>query len=188
MRALMAVTLGCLSLVTISGCRATAQVKAVPRVDIAVENQPGNRGYLTGNPPPAKPIKATREILEISILIPGYTKEAEEPNPSQAKDVANPGSKDEHALYEYPPIESAAFKTPDEYDTYIVQKGDSLWSIAAKSDVYGKATQWRIIYEANRDRLKTPDSVNAGMEIRIPRGGLEGTGTTYDDEGSIFKK
>lgn len=179
MRIATRMVLGALSILTISGCRVSTQVKAVPRVDLAVENQSGNRGYITGTPPPYTPLKTTRQMLETSILIPGYAKTTDKPNPVKA---------DKQGLAEYPAIESSAFKTPEEYDTYVVKKGDSLWSIAANPDIYGKATRWRNIYDANRDTLKSPDSVKAGMEIKIPRSDTAGIGTTYDDEGSVFKK
>ena len=118
----------------------------------------------------------------------GYAKGNTQQTPADEEASRNADSWNEQAWAEYPPIESTAFKTPEEYDTYVVEKGDSLWSIAAQADVYGKATLWRNIYEANRDRLKSPNSIKTGMELRIPRGGSADIGTTYDDEGSVFKK
>ena len=49
-----------------------------------------------------------------------------------------------------------------------MKRGESLWSIAAKPDIYGKATRWRRIFDANRDLLKSPDRLKAGMKLRIP--------------------
>ncbi|MBI4342382.1 MAG: LysM peptidoglycan-binding domain-containing protein [Candidatus Omnitrophica bacterium] len=78
---------------------------------------------------------------------------------------------------------------PSHYDTYVVQKGDSLWSIAANPEIYGKASKWRRIFDANRDLLKSPDRVRAGMTLKIPRGESEdGGSTTYDDDGGITYK
>ena len=76
------------------------------------------------------------------------------------------------------------------YDTYIVQKSDtSLWSIAAKPDIYGKATKWRRIFDANRSLLKSPERLRAGMVLKIPRGEEPGTPTTtYSDQGVTYKK
>ena len=71
--------------------------------------------------------------------------------------------------------------------TYVVQKGDSLWSIAAKREIYGSATKWRRIFEANRDLLKTQDQVRVGMTLKIPRDN-EDTGVLYGEEGVTFKK
>ncbi|HZT08537.1 MAG TPA: LysM peptidoglycan-binding domain-containing protein [Chloroflexota bacterium] len=51
-------------------------------------------------------------------------------------------------------------------ETYTVRAGDTLTSIAAR--IYGDASQWREIYEANRDRLSGPESLSTGMTLRIP--------------------
>jgi len=50
--------------------------------------------------------------------------------------------------------------------TYTVVKGDSLSKIAKR--VYGKASLWRKIYEANRDHIKDPDMIFPGQLLRIP--------------------
>ena len=50
--------------------------------------------------------------------------------------------------------------------TYTVRGGDTLSSIAA--EFYGDASEWRPIYEANRDRLPDPASLSTGMSLRIP--------------------
>jgi nucleoid-associated protein YgaU len=86
------------------------------------------------------------------------------------------------------PADDAPVSVPGTYDSYTVQKGDSLWSIAAKPEVYGKASQWRRIFDANRDLLKTPDQVRQGMTLKIPRGEPADDSTTYEDEGITYKK
>jgi nucleoid-associated protein YgaU len=50
--------------------------------------------------------------------------------------------------------------------TYTVMVGDSLSKIAAS--VYGRPSDWRKIYEANRDRIKSPDTVAPGLVLNIP--------------------
>ncbi|HET8622733.1 MAG TPA: LysM peptidoglycan-binding domain-containing protein [Gemmatimonadales bacterium] len=51
---------------------------------------------------------------------------------------------------------------------YTVVKGDSLSKIAQRE--YGKASQWKRIYEANRDQIKDPDLIHPGQVLRIPQG------------------
>lgn len=51
--------------------------------------------------------------------------------------------------------------------TYTVQAGDSLSKIAQRE--YGDASQWRRIYEANRDQIKNPDLIHPGQTFRIPQ-------------------
>ena len=49
---------------------------------------------------------------------------------------------------------------------YTVVSGDSLWKIAQK--FYGNGCLWPKIYEANRDKIKNPNLIFAGQELRIP--------------------
>ena len=43
--------------------------------------------------------------------------------------------------------------------TYTVVRGDSLWRIAGKSDVYGNPYEWPLIYKANADKIKHADKI-----------------------------
>jgi len=52
-------------------------------------------------------------------------------------------------------------------ETYVVRKGDSLSSIAAQT--FGDPAHWRLIYEANRDRIKDPNRIFPNQVLRIPR-------------------
>ncbi|MBI4755074.1 MAG: LysM peptidoglycan-binding domain-containing protein [Betaproteobacteria bacterium] len=51
--------------------------------------------------------------------------------------------------------------------TLRVAPGDSLSAIAQR--VYGDPSRYRLIYEANRARLSSPDRVSAGMVLVLPR-------------------
>jgi nucleoid-associated protein YgaU len=50
--------------------------------------------------------------------------------------------------------------------TYTVAKGDTLSGISKQ--IYGKASLWRMIYEANRDVIKNPDLIQVGWVLKIP--------------------
>jgi nucleoid-associated protein YgaU len=50
--------------------------------------------------------------------------------------------------------------------TYVVQSGDSLSQIAKQ--LYGDAKRWPEIYEANKDKIKDPNLIHPGQELRIP--------------------
>ena len=52
------------------------------------------------------------------------------------------------------------------FDIYVIQKGDTLWKVANK--FYKNGSKWHVIYDANRDVLKTPQSLKSGLELRIP--------------------
>ncbi len=49
---------------------------------------------------------------------------------------------------------------------YVVQKNDTLSSISTRE--LGTAKKWECIYEANRDRLKSPTDLKIGKSLRIP--------------------
>ena len=64
-------------------------------------------------------------------------------------------------------IDAPEVITPEpEFQTYTVQKGDTLWSISRK--FYGSGKGWRKIFEANQDVIGSADKVRAGIEIKIP--------------------
>ena len=50
--------------------------------------------------------------------------------------------------------------------TYKVKKGQTLADIS--KEVYGDAKKWRIIYKANKDKLKSYDKIYAGQVLDIP--------------------
>lgn len=54
-------------------------------------------------------------------------------------------------------------------DVHVVRTGESLWRISGSAGVYGSGRMWRKLYEANRDRIRNPDLVYPGQELRIPR-------------------
>lgn len=59
-------------------------------------------------------------------------------------------------------------RTADDHapSRYTVRKGDTLSAIAKRE--YGDASEWRRIYEANRDQIDNPDLIHPGQELRIP--------------------
>jgi nucleoid-associated protein YgaU len=50
--------------------------------------------------------------------------------------------------------------------TYTVKPGDNLTEIAEK--MLGDGDKWKMVYEANRDKLKSPDRLIVGQKLRIP--------------------
>jgi nucleoid-associated protein YgaU len=49
---------------------------------------------------------------------------------------------------------------------YVVQPGNTLWSISTK--VYGTGSLSQIIFEANRDILNDPGRIRPGQVLKIP--------------------
>jgi nucleoid-associated protein YgaU len=50
--------------------------------------------------------------------------------------------------------------------TYTVVAGDSLSKIAKK--LYGNANAWNTIFQANKDKISSPDLIRPGQVLRIP--------------------
>lgn len=53
--------------------------------------------------------------------------------------------------------------------TYRVLGGETLWTIAARSDIYADALLWPLIYQANRDQIKDPRQIYPKQTLAIPR-------------------
>ena len=53
--------------------------------------------------------------------------------------------------------------------TYRVRRGENLFAIAARRNVYGDALLWPLIYKANRDQIKNPQQIYPGQVLTIPR-------------------
>lgn len=49
---------------------------------------------------------------------------------------------------------------------HLVQRKDTLYGLARQ--YYSDASQWRKIYEANRERISDPNVINVGMKLIIP--------------------
>jgi len=52
---------------------------------------------------------------------------------------------------------------------YDVVRGDSLWKISGKSDIYNNPYEWPLIYKANSDKIKDPDLIYPGQTFSIDR-------------------
>ncbi|MFP4130690.1 MAG: LysM peptidoglycan-binding domain-containing protein [Thiohalospira sp.] len=55
----------------------------------------------------------------------------------------------------------------DDKDSYTVKRGDTLWGIADKAEIYDDPYQWPLIFKANRDRIKDADLIYPDQEFSI---------------------
>jgi hypothetical protein len=62
--------------------------------------------------------------------------------------------------------EDVRYETPAGARTYVVQPGDTLGAISRR--FYGTSARYMEIYNANRDRLSSPNSVTVGQTLIIP--------------------
>ncbi|MGQ9853699.1 MAG: LysM peptidoglycan-binding domain-containing protein [Candidatus Oleimicrobiaceae bacterium] len=56
------------------------------------------------------------------------------------------------------------------YDSYVVVKGDYLWKISGKKEIYKDPYQWMKIYSVNRELIKDPDLIYPDWVLKILRG------------------
>lgn len=107
----------------------------------------GNRGYITSS----RGLEAETPFVR-------------KPGPPVLAPVEPARYEYEEEFEEVEPVVSEEVKAAPR--TYTVKEGDSLSKIA--KDLYGKASKWTVIYEANSDRIKDPNRVKAGTKLIIP--------------------
>ncbi len=152
----------------LTGCVSTRRyVEVKDRVDQEIK---GNGGYLLGTPQPQdrSGLKKTRKVYVLEIETKDK-KKAEEAAPAPApltvpgvstSSVAQPSSPNFAAMIESAPAVSSA---PQEYT---VQSGDTLQKISKK--FYDSYRKWNKIYEANKDKIRDPNRLKAGVVLTIP--------------------
>ncbi|RMH14409.1 MAG: LysM peptidoglycan-binding domain-containing protein, partial [Gemmatimonadetes bacterium] len=64
-------------------------------------------------------------------------------------------------------VSSVSSGATEAADTVVVEPGDTLSIIAGR--VYGNPLLYRRLFEANRDRLTSPNAIKEGMVLRVPR-------------------
>ena len=52
--------------------------------------------------------------------------------------------------------------------SYSVVRGDNLWSISGKDEVYADPYQWPLIYKTNRNKIKDADLIYPGHPSTLP--------------------
>ena len=72
-------------------------------------------------------------------------------------------------------VPAPVVKSTTSYMTYTVQAGDTLWKIARKY-----SCSVAEIVAANSDRIKNPNRIHAGWQLKIPKSGAPVSGSTPD--------
>jgi len=93
------------------------------------------------------------------ILVPVF--DVEDVAAVEAPKAEKPAAKSKPAVQ---PAKSAVTSAAGRAHT--VKKGESLWKIA-KAEL-GDANRWNEIYELNRDKLKSPEALRDGMQLKLP--------------------
>lgn len=82
----------------------------------------------------------------------------------EVTEVPPPPPVPEAPVYSAPPAEAPAMAPAAAGGTYVVQKGDTLWSIAARH--YGNGQKWRDIMSANG--MTDPKQLKVGQTLALP--------------------
>lgn len=64
---------------------------------------------------------------------------------------------------------SASMGSTGGVDQYQVVRGDNLWNISGKGEVYADPYQWPLVYKANRNKIKDADLIYPGQVFDIDR-------------------
>lgn len=164
-----------LSTFVLSGCVVRSYQMTKDRVD--QDMTAGNKGFLQGTAPTPemKDKKTTRttQVVEVEFGSPikfeGAPKEKlVKPAPvviPQEEPIGNRGYVNQSFA---PEAAEAKVSPPAGYETYKIEKGDTLQKISRKFT--GTTKNWYKIYKANTDVLKGPDKIIPGKEIKIPQG------------------
>ena len=75
---------------------------------------------------------------------------------------------------------ASSVKPAPRAQAYVVQAGDSLWSIAQR--FYGNPHKWPDIYYANQSQIHDPNLIYQGQQLTIPHAGT--TGATANSAGA----
>jgi hypothetical protein len=132
-----------------SGCVVKTYEIQQERIDQDLTS--GNRGLVKGEVPrdDIKDRKTTRPIKVLELELP-VLKKYSVPPPSQIRE----------------PVQTKEEPTITVFEEYKVQQNDTLQKISQK--FYNSINKWSRIYDANRDVLKSPDSIYPGQTLKIP--------------------
>jgi nucleoid-associated protein YgaU len=64
-------------------------------------------------------------------------------------------------------LEDLRMRAPEKI-TYEVMRGDHLWGISSKPEIYDDPYMWPRIYRANRDKIKDPDLIYPKQMLTVP--------------------
>jgi nucleoid-associated protein YgaU len=183
-----------LSLLFLYGCTVRTYTVEKPRVDTEIT---GNQGCLSGECKPQERdsrLSSMRKTTVVEVELKGKVEDdaAEaEPQVQEAEPQEEPAGiferaapedkvileEPESSVYEeveeryeeervYVPEPKPVVREKPQYKIYTVQKNDTLQKISYK--FYNTTRYWNKIFEANKDILKSPDSIYPGQVLKVP--------------------
>jgi nucleoid-associated protein YgaU len=114
----------------------------------------------------ARQEQVKREQLKTQEREAQLLREAEEAARQAAAQQSTSSPPRKRKVAKAPPVIKPALVRPK---TYRVLGGETLWTIAARNDIYSDALLWPLIYQANRDQIKDPRQIYPKQTLAIPR-------------------
>lgn len=154
----------------LSGCLTRNYVVEKPRTDLEI-SQGSNRGYLEGSPSePVEPNRfgETRKVSVLEVELGPHERKPWTRAHTSKPQATQPAQESAPAQTVQEPVaaqEPRALK--EAYQEYVVQKDDTLQKISQK--FYGTTKKWSILYQENKETLKSPDKVYPGLKLKIPQ-------------------
>lgn len=87
-------------------------------------------------------------------------------NPTQVIPTGNNPQVTEQRAATVPVQENSTLAEQDQFQTYTVQKGDTLWDISAKK--LGNPTKWPTIFNLNRNQIQNANLIYPQQILRLP--------------------
>lgn len=167
-----------LLIISLSGCmRVRTYTVEKPRIDKDVE---GNQGYLTGEPVATEKESKLGPNRKVSVLefefgpkskeVVADSKESEDGLQEefyQEEVTQEEGYQEEE--FTVPSIKTKEYDMASpqyEYEDYTIVENDTLQEISRK--FYGTTKKWELIYQENKNTLKSPDKIYPGKTIKVP--------------------
>ncbi|MCF7886825.1 MAG: LysM peptidoglycan-binding domain-containing protein [Candidatus Omnitrophica bacterium] len=162
-----------LLVIFLSGCmRVRTYTVEKPRTDTDIE---GNQGYLVGeSETTAKESRlgSTRKVSVLEFEFGPKSKEVVVDNKESEGGLQEEFYHEEVYQEEEPTVPQIKSKEYDmassqyEYEDYTIVENDTLQKISRK--FYGTTKKWELIYQENKDTLKSPDKIYPGKTIKVP--------------------
>ncbi|MCF7869493.1 MAG: LysM peptidoglycan-binding domain-containing protein [Candidatus Omnitrophica bacterium] len=157
-----------LLIIFLSGCMGVRTYTVEkPRTDTDIK---GNQGYLTGEPVATTKesrLSSTRKVSVLEFEFGPKSKEvivdSKESEDGLQKEV---DQKEESIVPQIKTKEYDMASSQYEYEDYTIVENDTLQKISRK--FYGTTKKWELIYQENKDTLKSPDKIYPGKTIKIP--------------------
>jgi len=130
----------------------------------------GNQGYLMGGSDESTTIEQKSRKTYVFEFESGKPKIKKEKKVVLGEEIFVEES-EELDFWEEPEVieesyEESFVETSSQERTYIIKKGDTLQKISKK--FYGTSRAWKKIFDANTDRLASPDKIKPGQVLIIP--------------------